>query len=151
MEDVKQSVLVVERSGSERFGVTPDELENRKAFVQECEDEVKVSIPSRCRVTQQSLRSNLVLNNLSSFLQRRFDCTGTLQSREGLSTRRPKRCWWTLDSVNIDMNEDEDANRSFRARATTGTYLASVFNLLSPRLFVPPCSHSRKTFLLSLL
>ncbi|EST07466.1 Target SNARE coiled-coil domain protein [Kalmanozyma brasiliensis GHG001] len=41
VEDVKQSVLVVERSGPERFGVTPEELNNRKAFVAECEAEVK--------------------------------------------------------------------------------------------------------------
>lgn len=42
VEDVKQSVLVVERSGPERFGVTPEELQSRKAFVAECEAEVKV-------------------------------------------------------------------------------------------------------------
>ncbi|SPO22950.1 related to syntaxin family member TLG1 [Ustilago trichophora] len=41
VEDVKQSVLVVERSGPERFGVTPEELKSRKAFVAECEAEVK--------------------------------------------------------------------------------------------------------------
>lgn len=46
VEDVKQSVLVVERSGPERFGVTPEELASRKAFVAECEAEVKVCIPS---------------------------------------------------------------------------------------------------------
>lgn len=44
VEDVKQSVLVVERSGPERFGVTPQELKNRKAFVAECEAEVKVCL-----------------------------------------------------------------------------------------------------------
>lgn len=42
VEDVKQSVLVVERSGPERFGVTPEELKKRKEFVAECEAEVKV-------------------------------------------------------------------------------------------------------------
>lgn len=42
VEDVKQSVLVVERSGPERFGVSPEELRSRKAFVAECEAEVKV-------------------------------------------------------------------------------------------------------------
>ncbi|GAC76445.1 sodium/hydrogen exchanger protein [Moesziomyces antarcticus T-34] len=41
VEDVKQSVAVVERSGPERFGVTPDELRRRKAFVEECEAEIK--------------------------------------------------------------------------------------------------------------
>ncbi|GAC96495.1 hypothetical protein PHSY_004075 [Pseudozyma hubeiensis SY62] len=41
VEDVKQSVLVVERSGPERFGVSPEELRSRKAFVAECEAEVK--------------------------------------------------------------------------------------------------------------
>lgn len=45
VEDVKQSVLVVERSGPERFGVTPEELSSRKAFVAECEAEVKVRSP----------------------------------------------------------------------------------------------------------
>ncbi|KAJ9478462.1 t-SNARE coiled-coil homology domain-containing protein [Pseudozyma hubeiensis] len=41
VEDVKQSVLVVERSGPERFGVSPEELRSRKAFVSECEAEIK--------------------------------------------------------------------------------------------------------------
>ncbi|EPQ31759.1 uncharacterized protein PFL1_01091 [Pseudozyma flocculosa PF-1] len=40
VEDVKQSVQVVERSGPERFGVSPDELHSRKRFVRECEDEI---------------------------------------------------------------------------------------------------------------
>lgn len=44
VEDVKQSVLVVERSGAERFGVSPDELVRRKKFVEECEAEIKVSV-----------------------------------------------------------------------------------------------------------
>lgn len=43
VEDVKQSVLVVERSGPERFGVTPEELNKRKGFVAECESEINVS------------------------------------------------------------------------------------------------------------
>lgn len=45
VEDVKQSVAVVERSGPERFGVTPEELQSRKAFVAECEAEIKVRCP----------------------------------------------------------------------------------------------------------
>lgn len=42
VEDVKQSVVVVERSGPERFGVSPEELSRRKKFVEECEIEIKV-------------------------------------------------------------------------------------------------------------
>ena len=54
VEDVKQSVLVVERSGPERFGVTPEELKSRKAFVAECEAEVKVR---RCCFIHTLLRT----------------------------------------------------------------------------------------------
>ncbi|SYW81173.1 uncharacterized protein UHO2_07081 [Ustilago hordei] len=50
VEDVKQSVLVVERSGPERFGVTPEELKRRKEFVAECEAE----IDSLSKVVKQS-------------------------------------------------------------------------------------------------
>lgn len=41
VEDVKQSVAVVEKSGPERFGVTPEELQKRRDFVRECEGEIK--------------------------------------------------------------------------------------------------------------
>ncbi|KAN0061638.1 hypothetical protein ACQY0O_006564 [Thecaphora frezii] len=40
VEDVKQSVHVVERSGPERFGVTPDELQRRKQFTHQCERQI---------------------------------------------------------------------------------------------------------------
>jgi syntaxin 6 len=42
VEDVKQSVSVVERSGPERFGVSAEELRDRKRFVDQCEAEVEV-------------------------------------------------------------------------------------------------------------
>ncbi len=57
VEDVKQSVAVVERSGPERFGVTPDELRRRKAFVEECEAEIK----ALSKVVKQSAPGDAVV------------------------------------------------------------------------------------------
>lgn len=59
VEDVKQSVLVVERSGPERFGVSPDELKSRKAFVAECEAEIKVR--SSCSSSPSGQRPTSVM------------------------------------------------------------------------------------------
>lgn len=43
VQDVKQSVNVVEKAGPERFGVGWDELQRRKSFVDQCENDIEVS------------------------------------------------------------------------------------------------------------
>ena len=42
--DVRESVQMIEARGPERFGVDSNELSRRKAFVRECENQMKVSV-----------------------------------------------------------------------------------------------------------
>lgn len=79
INDVQESVEMLERRGPELFGVDSAELGRRKRFVQNCTDEVRVSPHHRYRVKRAASLRACHRNNERVLLDRYMKVRGVIE------------------------------------------------------------------------